>query len=446
MQSTSVKQKLLLEYLISSADTFALCQNIIRPRYFNPEFRKTVQFLSTYYQKYNATPSVEQIEAETSLKLKHHNITTDQVKYCATEIEHFCKQQAMEAAIMDAPEFIDKGDHGRVEQMVKDALAVSLNQDMGIDYFADPTTRLEEASLSPARTSTGWPSFDDALDGGLARTEVILFTANSGGGKSICLSNLARTFVLAKMNVLYISLELSEDLVSKRFDTMFTGVPSVFHQQKHSEIAKQLVRMKDQVGNLKVKYMPSGSNANDFRAYIREYELKYKHIPDLLIVDYLDIMSPTINISANNIWEKDKLSTEQLRQIGMDYKMFVATASQQNRDGINNPNLTQGVIAGGISKINTVDIVASIIRTDPMRAKGEIGFHFLKTRNSDGVGKTLMMRWHPHLVITDDLGPRQNDDEHAPLQQAVAAKQAFGKQNKPQTKSLMDLVQYIDES
>ena len=45
------KQKLLMEYLISSSDTFALCQNIINPTYFDPELRNAVAFIKDNYEK-----------------------------------------------------------------------------------------------------------------------------------------------------------------------------------------------------------------------------------------------------------------------------------------------------------------------------------------------------------------------------------------------------------
>ncbi|WP_197710564.1 hypothetical protein, partial [Escherichia coli] len=81
--------------------------------------------------------------------------------------------------------------------------------------------RLERRAASPTRTPTLWYQADALLSGGLARTEMILFSANSGGGKSITLANLALNFLsqpknqhtTEKMDVLYISLELSEDLI-----------------------------------------------------------------------------------------------------------------------------------------------------------------------------------------------------------------------------------------
>ncbi|TFG99955.1 hypothetical protein E4H12_00765 [Candidatus Thorarchaeota archaeon] len=437
MKANTDKQKLLVEYLISSPDTFALCKSIVRADYFEPGLRKAVDFIHDYYDKYNTIPSADQISAETGSKLKPQQITRDQIAYCTNEIESFCKRQALTQAVFSAPDLIEKGDYGTVEAAVREALLVSLNRNLGVDYFYDPLGRLELMSQTPLRTPTTWHQFDDLLFGGLARTEMLLFSANSGGGKSITLANLAMNFVMQKMNVLYITLELSEQLVAQRFDTMFTGVPTVMWQQNYKEIAAMLSVVTPNAGNLVIKHMPSGTNCNSIRAYLKEFELKNNYVPDLLIVDYLDMMGANEKVSADNVWEKDKRATEQLRDIGFDYNFFIATASQQNRAALDADEVHQGHIAGGISKVNTVDIHVSIILNSSMKASGEIGFLFLKTRNSDGVGKTIYLRWdNTRLRIINPKEDLDIDGDGVILNKVAHTK---GKSAKRSLNDLMDL-------
>ena len=106
------KQKLLTEYLISSADTFALCASITQPEYFDPELRNTISFIKKYYDEYNSTPTVDQIEGETGVKLKLQEVSKDQISYCANEVEAFCKRKAIEKAILASPALIEKEDYG----------------------------------------------------------------------------------------------------------------------------------------------------------------------------------------------------------------------------------------------------------------------------------------------------------------------------------------------
>lgn len=416
MNKQSNKQKLLIEYLMSSVDTFAMCKSIVRSDYFDPEFRQAVSFMHEYYDKYNATPAPAVIYAETDVEFSTHQITRDQIQYCANEVEQFCRTKAMEQAIIKAGALVSQGKGAQIESLVKDAMMVSLNRDMGLDYFANPEKRLERLAATPQRTSTGWSDVDYLLNGGLARTEMLLFSANSGGGKSIALANLGINFAAQGLNVLYISLELSEDMVAQRLDTMYTGVPTVNWQSRYQDIVTGLNNIKEKrnQGQMRIKRMPVGTNANAIRAYLKEFELKNGYIPDLLIVDYLDIMGANGNVSADNISEKDKQSAEQLREIGFDYNMFIATASQQNRTAIEAKELNQSHIAGGLTKVNTVDVYISIILNAQMKAAGDVAFHFLKTRSSDGVGKQVQLKWNNARLLIQDADKHKGDPDDVP--------------------------------
>jgi replicative DNA helicase len=288
--------------------------------------------------------------------------------------------------------------------------------------------RLEKMAEKPQRTSTKWTEFDELLGGGLARTEMLLLSANSGGGKSITLANLALNFLTQpkypgckdKMDVLYISLELSEEMIAQRFDTMYTGISSVIWQQNYKEIATAIETLTPHMGRLTIKRMPVGTNCNIIRAYLKEFELKNGYVPDMLIVDYLDIMGANEHVSADNVFEKDKRAAEQLRDVGFDYNMFVATASQQNRTAVTAPEVNHSHIAGGISKINTVDWYVSIIMNATMKAAGEIGFSFLKTRSSDGVGKQIFLRWDNTCLRIFNHKKDENTDDDGVITAKIA--------------------------
>lgn len=436
MEAKTTKQQLLLEYLISSVDTFALCKSIVKPEYFDPELRRGVEFIHEYYDKYSSIPTPEQIIAESEITLKSRQVTRDQIAYCADEIEQFCRRKAMQQAVIQASKYIEKDDYGTVETLVRNALAVTLNRDLGISYFDKPLDRLEMQIQQPLRTPTKWSQFDELLNGGIARKEILLFSANSGGGKSITLANLAVNMLEQGFNVLYLSFELSEELIAQRFDTMFTGIPSVLLQQKYKDIAASLVQIAPHMGKMQIKHMPSGTTSNQVRAYLKEFELKNGFTPDLLIVDYLDIMGSNEKVSADNVWEKDKRATEQLRDIAFDYNLYIATASQQNRSAIDAQELNQSHIAGGLSKVNTVDVYASVILTPTMKAAGEIGFSFLKTRNSDGVGKTIYLKWdNKRLRIVNKT---ENVDDDGVLIDREPTKPTAGS-GKPK-RSLLDIM------
>jgi len=407
----SKKQKLLIELLISSPDTFALCQNIVDPTYFDPEFRNSVEFIKKYYDDYSSTPSVKQIEAETNQVLKIHDVARDEIKYCAAEIEKFCKHGAMKKASLALPGLIKEEKYAEAENMVKEAVLVSLTRELGLRYFETVEERLDRMLKEDPTFPTGWTGIDNALFGGISRKELLLVSANSGGGKSITLANLAFNFANAGQNVLYISLELSEDIVAQRFDTMFTGIGRRTWKDHTDTITERVKLAGENAGIIDIIQMPSGTTSNQIRAYLKEFYLHYNMTPDMLILDYLDNMSPNEFVSADNVFEKDKRSSEQLRQIGVDHNMFIATASQLNRSAVNATEHNHSQIAGGISKINVADVYWSIIMTEEMRAMGKIVFILQKTRNSDGLGVQVHLKWDgKYLRIVDEEG-----DEPTPL-------------------------------
>ena len=401
------KQKLLLEYLVNSSDTFAICQGIVQPQYFDPELRTAVSFIKKYFDEYNTTPDANQIRAEAGVDVKETEVSKDQIEYTTNEIETFCRRKALEQAVMNSPKLIAEGNYAAFETEVRDAVTISLHRNLGLRYFENPEERLKRMLEEDPVESTGWDELDELLFGGISRKEMVLVSANSGGGKSITLANLGLNFLLKKHNVLYISLELSEDVVAQRFDTMFTGISRKNWKSHISEITTRLANVEDEAGILDIVQMKSGTTANDIRAYLKEYYLHYGYMPDFLILDYLDKMFPNQKIDMSDVWTKDKLVSEQLRDIAVEFNMFLATASQLNREAVKATHHDHSHIAGGISKINESDTYWSITMTETMKAAGEIAFTLQKTRNSDGVGKMVYLRWDgSHLRILN----RDNND------------------------------------
>lgn len=422
------KQLLLIEYLVSSPDVFAICSDIVKADYFDPEFRKVVKFLKGYYGDYNAIPDVAQIDAETDVELKTRTITKDQFEYCCTEIETFCRHAAIRAAIVDAPKLLEAEDFGSLESSIKNAITVSLSKHMGVDFFADARAALTRLINIGRPISTGWGDVDDVLFGGIARKQLILFSAGSGGGKSVTMQNLGLNLVAQGLNVLYVSLELSEELLTERMTYMLSGIGRLQLAEKMDEAVYAISAFDNEhnAGKMTFIQMPSGINSNKIRSYLKEYELKFGHVPDAIILDYLDLMSPTDKVSADNVFEKDKRVAEELRNVAMEFNLMMITASQLNRSAVGAEVINHSMIAGGISKINTADVYITIILSETLRAAGEIAFHYQKTRNSDGVGKTTYLSWNNKnlRITTKQTGGAQSSILQPPPQPKKAEKKS----------------------
>lgn len=389
----TAKQRLLLRYLISSSNLFAVANPIIKPEYFDPEIRKASKFIQTYYDEYRALPDTDQIAAETSVELTTTDVTGDKYAYCVHEVEQFCKRKAMEHAVLQSVGLIEKGDYGSVETLIRDAVTVSITRTLGLDYYDNPLERLERLRNSAKPVSTGWKDVDEILGGGFNWGDLVLWSANSGGGKSITMENYAENMNRMGYHGVYFSFELSEDLISKRHDSIVTGMHQAEVLTRYKEVAANVVNQREGKGTLMIVKMESPT-PNDLRAYLKEYELKYKRKPAFIVVDYISLMRSDERVEAGDVYTRDKYVSEALKNIGAEQdNCIIVTASQQNRDAIDKIDLNQGNIAGGISKIDACDIYISIVMTDAMRAAGDMMFQFLKTRSSDGVGKNAHLAW-----------------------------------------------------
>lgn len=399
------KEKIILENLISSRDVFSRCVSIIKSEYFAAEHRAAVTFLKEYFEKYNAIPEPELIKAEAKISLKIKDITKDKFNYTCDTIEQFCQNSAMQQAILNSSTELMKSDTnmGKIYEAVKAALSVSLPKDLGMEFFSNPEERLKSFIDITAPYPTGLSCIDKHLDLGLRRSQLTLFSANSGVGKSIMLANIGANYAKQGLNVLYISLELPESMIYLRLAAMSTNTSIKEWKENISEIAYKIENIKSEgAGSYILKRLPVGSSANDIRAYLKLYELEYNRTPDVLIVDYLDIMKPNEGTKNLSISEQDKSKAEQLNEILVELDAIGLSASQQNRDAINNNTPDQGVIAGGLTKVNAVDNYISIFMNPEMRLMGQMSIFFLKTRSADGVGKTETLFFDSKtLKITD---------------------------------------------
>jgi KaiC/GvpD/RAD55 family RecA-like ATPase len=391
------KQKLLLSCLVSNRDLLALCAGILKPSYFDASLKKSVKFIQDYFEKFKDTPKESVVRTECGLILEPvGELARSDISYVAQEVETFCRERAITEAILTGPELLQQGDFGKILETLKSAISVGLQKDMGTDYFADPATRLISALEGNPKISTGIPELDDAIGGGVSRQELILFAANSGGGKSMTMLNIAKNMLAHGLNGVYISLEMAETTVSKRLDSMISRVGQDALMKEINTVAAIIERERDRMGKFIIKRLPENrTNVNTIRSYLQQLEQSSGFKPDFIVIDYIDILGSSMQISQDNLFVRDKYVVEEARALGFDFNAVIVTASQLGRSAIEAEKLNQAHIQGGISKINTCDYAVGIKQDDLMRASGEIYLEILKSRNSAGTGKRLLLGWDP---------------------------------------------------
>jgi archaellum biogenesis ATPase FlaH len=407
-------QKLYLEMMLSDATTFVRCQSIFDPTLFDRKLQTTAEFMKKYVDDHNVLPTIDIINAATSQSFKAaENLKDEHFDWLMSDFETFTRHKGLERAILESADLLEKGEYGPVEEKIKAAVQVGLTKDMGTDYFFDPRARLMRIKDNNGQISTGWKAVDDKLFGGMNRGELNIFAGGSGAGKSLFLANLGINWALQGLNVVYLTLELSEELVSMRMDAMLTGLATreIFKNIDDVEMKIKMIGKKS--GTYQVKYMPSGKTANDIRAYLKEYEIKMDRKVDVLLVDYLDLLMPMgKKISAENLFVKDKYVSEELRNLAMEKKCIFVTAAQLNRGAVEEVEFDHSHISGGLSKIQTADNVFGIFTSRAMRERGRYQIQLMKTRSSSGVGQKIDLEFDVDSLRISDLAEEDGYGNH----------------------------------
>jgi replicative DNA helicase len=406
-------QKLYLEFLVSDHELFVRCNSILDEKYFDRAVRDSVKFVREYADEYGSVPERMQIKATTGLDLQDIGRAGEEHrKWFLDDFERFCRHKALEQAILASTDKLERKEYGAVEELIKNAVQIGLAKELGMNYWENPVERLQRVMARKGGTSTGWTTVDYPLYGGFNRGELNIFAGGSGAGKSLFLQNLALNWVEKGYNVVYVSLELSQDLCGTRLDSMLTGYSTKDIFKHVDDVALKIAVKARKSGGLQVVQLPNGINVNDLKAYIKEYQIQNNLTVDCVLLDYLDLMNPAkVKISSDNISQKDKHVSEELRNFAMEGDYLFATASQLNRAAVDEVEFDHSHIAGGLSKIQTADNVIGIFSSRAMRERGRVQIQFMKTRSSSGVGQKVDLHFNIDSLRIRDLEEDEDDSE-----------------------------------
>lgn len=404
-------QRLYLNSMLSSPELFAKVNNIVVPKYFDPDIGKGIKFIQSYFAEHRAVPSTSVFTAATKIPTDNVHLAASDVAYVSNQIAEFCKFRACIQVIQEAAGtggLIEKGDLATMVAHLKKAVEIGLNADLGINYFENPLERMMLADTDPDVISTGWDSVDAVIGGGVGRQELIVFLAPSGGGKSVGMLNLGYNFLSRGLHGVYISLEMAGRKVATRTDQIMARMSASSVNLNRTQAAHEISQFYERSGaKFFIKRMRESTTcANDIIAYLRELETAHAFKPDFVIVDYLDIMAPNgTNFDSDSIFMKEKLITEEVRAIGFDFDCIMISAAQLEKGATDKINagqkMTQSNLQGGSSKTNTADLMIAIARTEAMMSAGEVRFDFPKSRNSGANMTQVMMNWDSNLRISD---------------------------------------------
>lgn len=391
------KQKLLLEYLFSNKELYISCARILKVEYFAPPLDRVVKFTLHYFSDHNELPNFDIIDAETDVELKFREVDPDEYEYVQSELEQHCIDSAMSIAIMESVDLLNEGNRGAIQDKIKEALAVKLDNSLGTDFFEDPKKRIEEMDLTVEERSFGIPSLDNVI-GKIRRGEMGVVYGVTGGGKSVTLANFAYLLTQQQLDGVVISLELKEELYAKRLDAIFTNTDIKNHKSNSDDIARELSSMEGNSGSLVLKHMVNAS-VLDIRNFLLEYNVQKGKMPDFVMVDYLGIMgNDGIKFAGANKFDIDEYKAKGLRDIFAEFNIYGFTAGQINRDGIGLQDINVSHCAGGKSVVDTSDWSIALYASEEDIDNNQIQAKQLKVRNNGKVAKAITLYMNPQTL------------------------------------------------
>jgi replicative DNA helicase len=260
-----------------------------------------------------------------------------EIEFIRDSVIGFAKHQAMkEAIILSMNKLEDPNNYPEILENIQKALSVgSMIEDIGtIGYDVKQVKERfisRNSNTDIKRIPTGFSELDHVLGGGIGSSEFGTIAGTAKSGKSTFLVNIGANILLLKKNVLYITLEMEEDRIMNKFDMRLLGMT-----KEEIRLPGSLKRMKDihnNIGNLIVKSFPEYTlKPCDLEVYLNKLKLSYNFMPDIVLVDYADIMAPNTHYNQKR-FEIDDIYYN-LSSISKKNKLSIITATQTNRESI----------------------------------------------------------------------------------------------------------------
>ena len=367
--------------------------DIIQAEYFESDANSwLLEVVLEHFKQYKAPPSKDVLKVKITeiendilktavleqLKEVFRYMESDDLSFVKDEILKFCKNQEIKRAIMDSVSLLKMGNYDEIKSKMDSAMKAGADTDIGLDYINNVAARYNEAARHTI--TTGWDVIDDLMDGGLAPGELGVVMAPAGIGKSWMLINIGANAVKAGKTVIHYTLELNENYVGQRYDSVLTGI-NAQTLKHHQETVEE--KMKTLRGELIVKYYPTKSvGVMALKAHIEKTIMQNK-TPDLIIVDYGDLLK--VNTKKDKHEALEDLY-EELRGMAGEYGIPVWTASQAGRSALEEDIIEADKIASSYGKVMVADFLMSLSRKIEDKMSGTGRGHVIKNRfGPDGI-------------------------------------------------------------
>ena len=406
MEAIARLEQTILKNLIQNEPFTRKVLPFLKSEYFTESDEKVVfKEIQDYFLKYTKPPTTEALLInldnntsinENELKMSKTVISqfdkeTTPMDWLVEETEKWCKDRAIYIAVMDSIEVIDKKSQrstGEIPELLKDALSVSFDQHIGHDQIEDADARFEFYHTEEEKIPFDLEYFNKITKGGLPNKTLNICLAGTGVGKSLFMCHMASAGLMMNKNILYITLEMSEERIAERIDANVLNVP----MKDLPDLSKKMYDKKvDKIraktkGKLIIKEYPTASaHVGHFRHLLQELEIKKDFKPDMIFIDYLNICS-SHRIrpgSGANSYTLVKSIAEELRGLAVEFDVPIMSATQTTRSGFGSTDIGLEDTSESFGLPATADMMFALITSEELEELDQLVVKQLKNRYND---------------------------------------------------------------
>lgn len=233
------------------------------------------------------------------------------------------------------------GDYEQITKIIEDASKIS-EFNSSFYFLLDQVDSLFVPDVGEKFT-TGFPRLDAYLNsGGPTRGDCLSWMAPTGVGKSLIIVNSCAANAMRNKNVLYVTCEMSKEDTGLRFMGCISEewIRARFVNDKQEKIKQRMENFKANYGNriVIVEYPPNEISVDVIHANCDMLRKMYGFNPDVIAVDYLELLLPRQQRASDNEYGIQKRIATELCRLAVKENAFVITATQTNRDGNENLN------------------------------------------------------------------------------------------------------------
>lgn len=384
-------QNRFLKVFISDKDGFPeRIIDIVQADYFDSYQKILLDYELTFFSKYKEIAKFSTLkdiinEKEKGLNKDHlvgliekiEQLPLENIPHIKESSYRYFKERSVRNCIFQLVVDWKKHNYDSMKSNLEKALRAGEPKEIGHNYVDDVEKRMKGDHRQPISAML---TLDKYIGGGLSQGEMGIVLAPTGGGKSMMLVKFACTALLNGKKVLYYTLELSEEAVGNRLDACINQIPlkdvwsfSDIIKEKTEEIGKN-------GGSLIIKEFNTGqASINTLMAHVRTLQTNDGFIPDIIFIDYGDLLKPLDNFSEKR-HSLDSIYIG-IRGMAAELNIPIWNAAQTNRTGMDQENVSLSSIGESLGNARAADIVIGVGRTPENKSDNVATIGILKNRN-----------------------------------------------------------------